>query len=282
MLSIATTAALCLSLALAPASAPPPADAPVAAAPSVAVEASLMVEVPTDQPHDVALRTRMFDAAGRVMAAMSVTQRARLDLPGIVITLHRPRDSSAVTSYSIVIRHTLLGDTPLATIGAVCRDHDDACIEQIGADLALLLPRLRGYIAAAPPAPPPSTAVSPPPPLASPPAATPALPPNSRAPTPRKPLHSLARAGIGVLAAGVAGLGVGIGLAANPPRLNPENYDYLITTRPVGYAILGTSLAVMTAGTAMLIVGVRRSTRVVPVAQTFGGRSLGLGISGRF
>lgn len=282
MPSLVTTAAFGLSLALAPASAPATgssahleADAPAA------VAASLMVEVPTDEPQDVALRTRVFDAAGRAMAAMLVSQRARLDLPGIVVTLRRPPGSPTGTSYAIAIHHTPLGDTPLATMGGVCPNADDACLEQIGADLKILLPRLRDYVAGkatTPPSPPPAAILTPRPVLA----VVPPNPASIQAPAARRPLHRLAKAGIGVLAAGVAGLGVGIGLAANPPRLNPEDWSLLITTRPAGYAILGTSLVVISAGTAMLIVGVRRTPRVTPVAQTYGGRSLGLALTGRF
>lgn len=287
MPSIATSAALGLSLALAPASAPRSAPAhPQADAPA-AVAASLMVEVPTDEPQDVALRTRVFDAAGRVMAAMTVSQRARLDLPGIVVTLRRSPGSPTGTSYAIAIHHTPLGDTPLATIGGVCQSTDDACIDQIGADLKLLLPRLRDYVTAEDiptTSPPPAAASTPRPDLAvvPPPAAVTSYTPKGPPPAARRPLHRLARAGVGVLATGVVGLGVGIGLAANPPHLDPEDWSILISTRPAGYAILGTSLAVMTAGTAMLIVGVRRSPRVTPMAQTYGGRSLGLGLTGRF
>jgi hypothetical protein len=284
--SIATTAVLCLALAFTPEAAAQAVSDPVAhpaaqeAGAPGEVAASLMVEVATDEPQDLALRTRIFDEAGRVMAAMAVVQRARMDLPGIVITLRRALGDATVTGYSLAIRHNLLGETPVATIGGVCqRIAAEACVEKIVADLAVLLPRLHDYVRSSDPgttAPP--TAV----PVLRPPDKATAAPPIPQPPRARKKLNRLGKAGIGVLSAGVAGLAVGIGLAVNPPRLNPDDSSWVITTQRPGYAFIGTGLSVMLAGTVMLIVGVRRSPRVLPVAHTFDGRSLGLGIVSRF
>lgn len=292
MPTIATTAAICIVLTAASHSVAPTVESPTR--PAVSVAASLMVEVPSDEPQDVALRTRVYEEAGRIMTAMKVSQRARLDLPGIVVTLGRLPGDSAGSSYSIVIRHTPLGDTPLATIGGVCRRiSDEACVQRIGADLALVLPRLHdpqppGTPAEAPRDPPaapatPDAARSRP--LLAPrplPVAPPANTPPRESPHARRKLNRLSKAGIGVLATGFTGLGVGIGLAANPKWVDPDDYSYLLSTHPVGYALIGTGLAMMTAGTAMLIIGLRRTPRVMPTAQMFGGRSLGFGLSGRF
>lgn len=110
------------------------------------------------------------------------------------------------------------------------------------------------------------------------------------------PMHPLCKAGIGLMAGGVVGAGVGIGLVANPDRFDTAGvcdgssavadmsacYEGRSTKLP-GYVALGVGGAALIAGVALFVVGHRKTrapqTALVP---TFGAGVVGLQWSGRF
>lgn len=76
-------------------------------------------------------------------------------------------------------------------------------------------------------------------------------------------LGRLGAAGVGLMAVGVTGLGVGAVLVALPPRVDPENPLFETTTRPPGFVALGVGAAALVSGVIMLAVDRRRARRAI-------------------
>ena len=98
------------------------------------------------------------------------------------------------------------------------------------------------------------------------------------------PMDPLCKAGIGALAVGVVGAGLGVGLALSPDRQPDPNIGYeLRSTKIPGYVALGVGGAAIIAGVALLVLGNRRAhaprTTLAPAAGRGGAM---LVWSGRF
>jgi hypothetical protein len=97
----------------------------------------------------------------------------------------------------------------------------------------------------------------------------------------RAPLGTLGKTGIGLLAGGVLLTGVGIGLAAAPPRVDPDAPLEKTTTRPPGYALVGVGAATLITGAILLSLDRTKAKRAA-VAPTLGPTTAGVVLSGRF
>jgi hypothetical protein len=100
-------------------------------------------------------------------------------------------------------------------------------------------------------------------------AGLPRIAPSPRALPPPRATHDDARvddrrigskgiAGAVLLSAGAAALATGIGLAVAAPRPDPEDPRFDLTTRPVGYALLGAGAATAIVGAVLLAVDLRQ------------------------
>jgi len=99
----------------------------------------------------------------------------------------------------------------------------------------------------------------------------------------RVPLLGLGKAGIGLLATGAVGLGVGIGLAVAGRRLDRDDERGGTDFRPAGYATLGVSAALLVTGAVLLGVDRGRARRLRnAAAPLFGPRFAGIVVVGRF
>ncbi|MCH9685602.1 MAG: hypothetical protein K0V04_29495 [Deltaproteobacteria bacterium] len=113
----------------------------------------------------------------------------------------------------------------------------------------------------------------------------------------RPPLKALGKAGIGVLVVGVVAAGVGAGLVIRKPQhfREPSRATELTTTRPIGWAMLGSGVAVAVVGGVMLAVDLRRNKSKNTAAESspepkaeaalhpwVGAGSGGLSLRGRF
>jgi hypothetical protein len=105
--------------------------------------------------------------------------------------------------------------------------------------------------------------------------------PPAAATSDRPPLGKLGKAGIGLLAGGALLTGVGIGLAAAPPRVDPDAPLEKTTTRPPGYVLLGVGAATLIAGAVLLSLD-RTQAKRAAVTPTLGPRTAGVVLSGRF
>lgn len=87
-------------------------------------------------------------------------------------------------------------------------------------------------------------------------------------------------AGVSLLVTGTVAIATGIGLVVAPPR-DATDPRYDITTRPAGWAVLGTGASIATVG-AVLVGLDRRAARRTRLAVGWRGRTLSLGLRGRF
>jgi hypothetical protein len=99
----------------------------------------------------------------------------------------------------------------------------------------------------------------------------------------RKRLGTLGKAGVGLLAVGVAGAGVGAVLVALQPVVDQDDPLHETNYRPPGIVTLSAGAAVLVAGVVMLVVDRRRArSRTTALRPTLGPSTAGLVWSGRF
>lgn len=99
----------------------------------------------------------------------------------------------------------------------------------------------------------------------------------------RKGLGGMGKAGIGLIAVGVAGAAAGAVMVALPPKVDQDDPLYEITYRPPGYATLAVGGAALVTGIVLLVVDRRRArTRTTALVPTLGPSTAGLSWSGRF
>jgi len=92
--------------------------------------------------------------------------------------------------------------------------------------------------------------------------ATPVRSPTDDARPSHRPLRPMAKAGIGTLAAGVAVMIVGAGLAAAPPKPLEDDPTQERYTQPPGYALLGVGSAAIVTGVVLIVLGTRKPAAV--------------------
>jgi hypothetical protein len=114
-------------------------------------------------------------------------------------------------------------------------------------------------------------------------APAPAPTPRSSPPSDRErsPLGKLGKTGIGLLVGGTLVAGVGIGLAAAPPRIKEDAPLEKTTTRPPGYALIGIGAAALITGAILLSLDRTKAKRTT-VAPTFSRSTALVVLSGRF
>ncbi len=105
-----------------------------------------------------------------------------------------------------------------------------------------------------------------------------------RARSDRAPLGTLGKAGIGLSVAGAVGLATGLGLALAPDRIQSGSGGRTgVTTRPPGYALLGTGGALLVTGIVLLAIDrVRARRRDVALVPAVGPGTGLLVVTGRF
>ena len=262
---------------------PPPAKRErLAASASVAIDTAAAGE--EGQLMNPRIQARVVDA----MKAFNITEGKDAGLPKVAIKVSELGGDAIGWSYTIDVRHGSDQTISGGSLRGECVDCiEKELVEKVGTDARLALQQLRVYIdeynakvdadnkqaeAAATSATPDT-------------AATPGGPAAVTGPgVDGSPMHPLCKAGIGLMAAGVVGIGVGIGLAVLPDRqLDPNiGYEFRSTTLP-GYVTLGIGGAAALAGVALFVVGHRKSrasqTALVP---SFGAGVVGLQWSGRF
>ncbi|WP_434415449.1 hypothetical protein [Nannocystis pusilla] len=262
---------------------PPPAKRErLAASASVAIDTAAAGE--EGQLMNPRIQGRVVDA----MKAFNITEGKDAGLPKVAIKVSELGGDAIGWSYTIDVRHGSDQAISGGSLRGECVDCiEKELVEKVGTDARLALQQLRVYIdeynakvdadnkqaeAAATP-------------TTTDPAATPGADAAATgAGTDASPMHPLCKAGIGLMAAGVVGIGVGVGLAVLPDRqLDPNiGYEFRSTTLP-GYVTLGIGGAAALAGVALFVVGHRKSrasqTALVP---SFGVGVVGLQWSGRF
>jgi hypothetical protein len=121
-------------------------------------------------------------------------------------------------------------------------------------------------------------------------------PPTTPTDQPRVKLGALGKTGIALMSVGVAGLITGVVLAVPAPKNQTTQPTKLYTTRPAGYALLGTGAAVAIAGAVMLVLDRRAAKKAVNAPRTgkqasrraivgptpYLGDGAGVGLVGRF
>ncbi|WAS98381.1 hypothetical protein [Nannocystis punicea] len=262
---------------------PPPAKRErLAASASVAIDTAAAGE--EGQLMNPRIQARVVDA----MKAFNITEGKDSGLPQVAIKVSALGGDAIGWSYTIDVRHGSEQAISGGSLRGECVDCiEKELVEKVGTDARLALQQLRVYIdeynakvdadnkqaeAAATP-------------TGTEPAATPGAPAAAVGPAADgAPMHSLCKAGIGLMAAGIVGVGVGVGLAVLPDRQIDPNIGYeLRSTTVPGYVTLGIGGAAALAGVALFVVGHRKSrapqTAVVP---SFGGGVVGLQWSGRF
>jgi hypothetical protein len=82
--------------------------------------------------------------------------------------------------------------------------------------------------------------------------------PEQPEPTPPAPTHAgMLAGGISLLVVGAGSLGAGVGLAIPEPKIDEQNPLDLITTRPVGYALIAGGIAVAATGAVLTALAVK-------------------------
>jgi hypothetical protein len=98
--------------------------------------------------------------------------------------------------------------------------------------------------------------------------------------------RAMSRAGIGLLAVGGVAIGVGVGLAVAPPRVNASDPIYVTSTRSPGLAVLASGAAVTVVGVVLTALGAKRrrtaSAHAASVSPLMGRGQLGIAVGGRF
>lgn len=252
-------------------------------APSAAVVIDTSAAGEEGQLMNPRIQSRVVDA----MKAFNITEGKGPGLPQVAIKVTELGADAIGWHYTIEVRHNSDQAISGGSLRGDCVDCiEKELVEKVGTDARLALQQLRVYIddynatvdrengqgeestggAGADT----QTTTSP--------------PPAQAAASDTPPMHSMCKAGIGLMAAGVVGIGVGVGLALLPDRqLDPNiGYEFRSTTVP-GYVTLGIGGAAALAGIALFVVGHRKArasqTALVP---SFGGGMVGLQWSGRF
>src|SRR5690606_38786857 len=99
---------------------------------------------------------------------------------------------------------------------------------------------------------------------------------------PRAPLGGLGKSGIALLAAGLVGTGVGIGLAARGEQIDGGDQFDRVDFRPAGFATLGVSAALLVTGAVLLGVDRHRAKRTATLTPITGPGLVGFTLTGRF
>ncbi|MFY0530583.1 hypothetical protein [Nannocystis pusilla] len=238
---------------------PPPAKRErLAASASVAIDTAAAGE--EGQLMNPRIQARVVDA----MKAFNITEGKDAGLPKVAIKVSELGGDAIGWSYTIDVRHGSDQAISGGSLRGECVDCiEKELVEKVGTDARLALQQLRVYIdeynakvdadnKQAEAAATPTTSDA---------AATPGAPAAVNGPgSDASPMHPLCKAGIGLMAAGVVGIGVGVGLAVLPDRqLDPNiGYEFRSTTLP-GYVTLGIGGAAALAGVALFVVGHRKS-----------------------
>lgn len=276
-------------LLLPPGPGPRPAPAPAAKRDALAPTAAIAIDTATAGEEGELMRPRIKTMVAEAMKAFNIAEGQGEALPQVEIKVSELGEDAIGWSYSIDVRH---GSDQAISGGSVrgqCADClEKELVEKVGNDARLALQQLRVYIddynaqveadneAVAKAAAAGTNAGG---------AGQGAAPASNQASdVDAPPMHSLCKAGIGLMAGGVIGVGVGIGLALMPDRqISPAvGYEFRSTALP-GYVTLGIGGAAALAGVVLFVVGHRKSrapnTALVP---SFGGGMAGLQWSGRF
>ncbi len=220
-------------------------------------------------------------------------------LPQVVTKISALGGDALGWSYTIDINHAEQNPIPGGSFAGECRDcTENELVDRVAGDVRSLLPRLRAYIvdhnaqvdgearrrdetmrrweeeqkARAPKATEPSR-------------------PASDVP----PMHPLCKAGIGLMAGGVVGVGLGVGLAVikdygfgtldncGSPDAAATACAQGRSTHLPGYVALGVGGALLVTGVALFVVGHRKTRSPnAAIAPAFGPGLVGLQWSGRF
>ncbi|MDC0719484.1 hypothetical protein [Nannocystis bainbridge] len=253
----------------------------LAASASVAIDTAAAGE--EGQLMNPRIQARVVDA----MRAFNITEGKDAGLPKVAIKVSELGGDAIGWSYTIDVRHGSDQAISGGSLRGECVDCiEKELVEKVGTDARLALQQLRVYIdeynakVDADNKQAESSATT----TTGDAAATPGGPTVDAGPGGEAAMHPLCKAGIGLMAAGVVGIGVGIGLALVPDRQIDPNIGYELrsTTLP-GYVTLGIGGAAALAGVALFVVGHRKArasqTALVP---SFGAGMVGLQWSGRF
>ncbi|MFO7562026.1 MAG: hypothetical protein R6X02_05240 [Enhygromyxa sp.] len=168
------------------------------------------------------------------------------DEPGFAVTFElRAADGSPIAE-------PLALDCPLCT--------ETELVARVEAELATVIPSLRPLDEPPPPAPTSSMLPSP----------QPQARPDAGQP---RPHVGMLAGGVTLLVLGSGMLGSGVGLAIPEPRIDEDYPLDLITTRPVGYALLAGGTVTAAAGAILTAIAVERRRQIRWSAAPFGDRS---------
>ena len=261
--------------------------------------AAIVVDTSAAGEEGEVVRQRIRSKAEAEMQALALLIGDAPTLPQVVTKISALGGDAIGWSYTIDINHASQSPIPGGSFVGECQDcTENELVDRVAGDVRSLLPRLRAYI----------------------------VDHNAQVDAEAKrrdealkrweddqragqqkggaaepvsnadvmPMHPLCKAGIGLMAGGVVGAGVGIGLVVNPDRFGTgascgdPGADLLAcsegrSTHIPGYVALGVGGAVLAAGIALFVVGHRKSkapqTALVP---SFGAGVVGLQWSGRF
>jgi hypothetical protein len=247
---IATTGAVGIVLALATGASDPPRR-----------YASLTVDVDAHGDAAEVLRERIHER-GDVALRRAAVLPAR-DADDLTIAV-RVREDPDEPSYTFHIDGVRAGAPVGESIAGECR----LCTE--GELVAAIETRLADAIAAVEPTPAPATEPAPPA----------VVPPRADAQR-RAPLGKAGIAGVTLLVGGAAALATGMGLAVAPVR-DADDPRFDVTTRPVGWALLGTGGAIAIAGAVLVGLDRRTARRRARMALGLRGDLVFVALRGRF
>lgn len=260
--------------------------------------AAIVVDTSAAGEEGEVVQQRIRSKAEAEMQALALLIGDAPALPQVVTRISALGGDAIGWSYTIDINHATQNPIPGGSFVGECQDcTENELVDRVAGDVRSLLPRLRAYIvdhnaqvdaeakrrdealkrweeeqrSRKPKGPEPASGGA-----------------------DVMPMHPLCKVGIGLMAGGVVGAGVGIGLVVNPdrfgtgascgePSADPLACSEGRSTHLPGFVALGVGGAALAAGIALFVVGHRKSrapqTALVP---TFGAGVVGLQWSGRF
>lgn len=198
-----------------------------------------------------------------------IEERANLVLRQAKVLAGDPDDNAILISV-----HELEGDEPGYSLGFELRDGEGATIAEaieiecrlctetelvarVEAEVETVIATLRESVQVEPE------------PVASP-SPTPTEPvPDTPPPAPRH--KGMLVGGVSLMVVGAGMLGVGVGLAIPEPKVDEDNPLDLITTRPVGYGLIGGGIALAVTGVVLTAIAIERRRRPQWSLAPYGG-----------
>jgi hypothetical protein len=245
--------------------APPPENHDSDDAPTWSLRASLVIDTSDVGAAGPIIHRRIAERGDVVLRSAEIMPSLAAEDPIILITVHELTGDDP--GFTVSIDHEGTREDVDCTL---CTETE--LVSRVEARLITLAEQIRAGAA------PGSESETPGPPAAS----TEPAPSEPQEPTDRdRLLGPMGKAGIGVLAAGVASLGVGIGLAVSPPRPKRRMPLEAIDTRRPGYAVLASGGALVIVGAVLLGIDLKHE-RKTTAAPLWGPHQAGIVVRGTF